>query len=210
MMNSAPVVYVVDDDPSMRRALYRTITAGGWEVQSYASGEEFLAAYDPSRPGCVVLDLRMPNMSGLTVQEHLARREALLPVIFITAFGEIQVAVEAMKKGAIDFLEKPFSNQQLLTCIEQSLNANVRALQAQHVCEERKGRLARLTPREREVMQLLLEGCSNKVVAAELGLHIRTVEVHRQKIMRKMGVCSLVELFRDVALPPAPAGHEVR
>jgi FixJ family two-component response regulator len=200
MMNTEPVVYVVDDDPSMRRALCRTITASGWEVQTYASGKEFLAACEPLRPGCVVLDLRMPSMSGLTVQEHLARREVLLPVIFITAFGEVPVAVRAMKKGAIDFLEKPFSNQRLLRCIEQGLRVNAEALQARYLREKRDAQLAQLTPREREVMQLLLEGRPNKVVAAEFGLHIRTVEVHRHQIMRKMNVCSLVELFRKVSL----------
>jgi two-component system response regulator TtrR len=190
------MIFIVDDDPSMRRALHRIITSAGWQVQIYASGGDFLDAYELSQPGCVVLDLRMPHLSGLTLQELLVAREVFIPVIFITAFGEVSAAVQAMKAGAVDFLEKPFSNQHLLMCIEQAIarDAQLRRAREQHA--DLNARLARLTPREREVLDLVVSGYMNKEIGVQLDIQLRTVEVHRQNGMRKIGVRSVADLSR--------------
>ena len=192
----APIVFVVDDDPSMRRALERTITSAGWVVQTYGLGETFLDAYDPSQPGCVVLDLRMPQISGLAVQEQLAAQKASIPIIFITAFGEVSVAVQAMKAGAVDFLEKPFSSQELLTCIERAIARDREIRRQQDQQADLVARLATLTPREREVLDLVVAGSTTKEVAAQLGIQPRTVEIHRHHVIQKMGVRSAVDLVR--------------
>jgi two-component system response regulator FixJ len=193
-MSIEPIVYVVDDDPSVQRALQRTITSAGWCVATYASGATFLDAYDPAQPGCLILDLRMPQMNGLTVQERLTAMGSRLPIIFLTAFGEVATAVQAMQAGAVDFLEKPFSNQQLLLRIEQAI-----AQDAQHrsVCQQRAARetrLARLTPRERQVFNRVVNGATNKEIAAQLDIQVRTVEMHRQQVMRKLEARSVVDL----------------
>ena len=196
MTADEPIVFVVDDDPSMRRALERTITSAGWVVQTYGLGETFLDAYDPSQPGCVVLDLRMPQISGLAVQEQLAAQEASIPIIFITAFGEVSVAVQAMKAGAVDFLEKPFSSQELLTCIERAIARDRETRRQQDQQADLVARLATLTPREREVLDLVVAGSTTKEVAAQLGIQPRTVEIHRHHVIQKMGVRSAVDLVR--------------
>jgi len=190
-----PIVYVVDDDPSVQRVLERTLTSAGWRVQMYESGPEFLDAFDPDRPGCLILDLRMPRMNGLTVQEKLMAMGSTLPIIFLTAFGDVPTAVQAMQAGAVDFLEKPFSNQQLLRRIEQALEQDTQ-LRAQ--CQRRAARevrLAHLTPREREVLDLIVAGDTNKEIAAQLNIGLRTVEMHRQQVMRKLGARSAVDLM---------------
>ena len=191
-----PIVFIVDDDPSMLRALRRTITAAGWQVHAYLSGGDFLDALEPFQPGCIVLDLRMPHLSGLAIQERLVVREVCLPIIFITAFGEVSVAVQAMKAGAVDFLEKPFSNQRLLMCIEQAVARSTRLLQARERSANLKTRMSRLTLREREVLDLVVSGYMNKEIAAKLNIQLRTVEVHRHQGMRKVEARSVVDLSR--------------
>jgi len=194
-MSIEPIICVVDDDPSVQRVLERTLTSAGWRVQMYASGPAFLDAFDPDRPGCLILDLRMPRMNGLTVQEKLMTMGSTLPIIFLTAFGDIPTAVQAIQAGAVDFLEKPFSNQQLLRLVEQALeqDAQLRAQRQRYV--EREARLAHLTPREREVLDLVVAGDTNKEIAAQLHIGLRTVEMHRQKVMRKLGARSAVDLM---------------
>lgn len=201
-MTKEPVVFVVDDDESMRRALQRMITSAGWEVQTYASGMIFLDAFDPKQAGCVVLDLRMPQMSGLDVQEQLIAHHATIPVIFITAFGEVPVAVQAMKTGAVDFIEKPFSSQQLLTCIARAIASDAEARLRQDERSEIDKRLASLTAREREVLNFVTEGATTKEIALQFGIQPRTVEIHRHHVMQKMQVRSAVELVRLLSTPP--------
>ena len=195
-MTAEPVVFVVDDDESMRRALQRTITSAGWEVQTYDSGVTFLDAFDPKQSGCVVLDLRMPQMSGLDIQERLIAQNATIPVIFITAYGEVPVAVQAMKIGAVDFIEKPFSSHQLLTCISRAIASDAEERLLRDERSEIDQRLASLTTREREVLDFVAEGATTKEIATQLGIQPRTVEIHRHHVMQKMRVRSAVELVR--------------
>ncbi len=198
MSEARPIVYIVDDDPGARRSLAYLVTSVGWEAETFASGQAFLEGCDPSRPACLLLDLRMPRMSGLQLQEELAARNIRLPVIMITAYAEVAAAVRALKAGAIDFIEKPFSDLALLEKINQAVALAVAAA-AEHDAREVLGaRLKRLTPRERDVLQRVAEGQANKQVAAELGLSVKTVEIHRANLMRKMEVTSVAELVRIV------------
>ena len=194
-MSIEPIVYVVDDDLSVQRVLERILTSAGWRVQMYESGPAFLDAFDPDRPGCLILDLRMPRMNGLTVQEKLMTRGLTLPIIFLTAFGDVPTAVQAIQAGAVDFLEKPFSNQQLIRLVEQALEQDARFRAQRQRRAEREARLAHLTPREREVLDLIVAGDTNKEIAAQLGIGLRTVEMHRQQVMRKLGARSAVDLM---------------
>jgi two-component system, LuxR family, response regulator FixJ len=194
-MSIEPIVYVVDDDLSVQRVLERTLTSAGWRVRMYESGPAFLDAFDPNRPGCLILDLRMPRMNGLTVQEKLMAMGSTLPIIFLTAFGDVPTAVQAIQSGAVDFLEKPFSNQQLLRLVEQALEQDAQLRAQRQRRAEREARLAHLTPREREVLNLVVAGDTNKEIAAQLGIGLRTVEMHRQQVMRKLGARSAVDLM---------------
>jgi len=191
-------VFLVDDDPEMLKAIARAVASAGWPVQTYLSGEEFLRAYDPTQAGCVVLDLRMPRVSGLRVQEALTAKNAHIPLIFITGYGDVAVAVQAMKAGAVDFLEKPFSEQLLLACIERAMahDAEMRQVLARRTTFA--ARLARLTRREREVLDLVLAGLLNKQIALRLAISQRTVELHRCRIMQKLHAESAVDLARQV------------
>ncbi len=198
LMPTESIVFLVDDDPEMLKAIARTVTSAGWPVQTYLSGEAFLCAYDPTQGGCVVLDLRMPHVSGLRVQETLRARNAHIPVIFITAYGQVAAAVQAMKAGAMDFLEKPFSEQMLLACIEHAMAHDAQRRQAQTWRTTFAIRLARLTPREREVLDLVLAGLLNKEIAVRLAISQRTVELHRRRIMQKLQAESAVDLGRQV------------
>ena len=199
-MPTEPTVFLVDDDPEMLKAVARTVVSAGWPVQTYLSGEEFLSAYDPPQAGCVVLDVRMPRVSGLRVQEALTARQAHIPVIFITGYGEVEAAVQAMKAGAMDFLEKPFSEQMLLACIEHAMAHDARIRQEQAWRTTFAARLARLTPREQEVLDLVLAGRLNKEIALRLAISQRTVELHRRRIMQKLQAESAVDLARQVFL----------
>lgn len=191
-------VFVVDDDEGVRNSLRFLLKSVGLTTVALASANEFLQAYKPSQPGCLVLDVRMPGMSGLELQQQLNLRGAVIPVIFITGHGDVPMAVEAMQQGAFDFLQKPFRDQDLIDRIQRALerDSRSRAALAQHV--KIRERLESLTPREREVMVLMTRGKANKVMAAELGVSQRTVEIHRARVMEKSGAASLAQLVRMV------------
>lgn len=190
------MIYIVDDDEGMRRALTVLMTTVGYDAIAFAKPAEFLAKFDPEQQGCLVLDVRMPEMSGLEVQQHLNRAGSILPVILVTGHGDIPMAVQAMKDGAFDFLQKPFRDQELLDRINAALkqDAENRAIIEQQV--DLKRRVESLTPREREVMLLVVDGKANKVIAIDLGLSERTVEIHRANVMEKMGARSVAHLVK--------------
>jgi two-component system, LuxR family, response regulator FixJ len=191
-----PTIYIVDDDDSMRQAVTLLLRTVGYTPVAFARPSEFLAKYDPNVHGCLVLDIRMPEMSGLEIQQQLNRAGTLLPVIFITGHGDIPMAVQAMKDGAFDFLTKPFRDQELLDRINNALkqDAENRATIDRHA--DLRSRAEALTPREREVFGLIVEGKANKVVAIDLGLSERTVEIHRSNVMEKMGARSVAHLVK--------------
>ncbi|MBI2959161.1 MAG: response regulator transcription factor [Betaproteobacteria bacterium] len=191
-----PLVSVVDDDEALRDSLRWLLESAGHKVAGYASAEQFLAAYDPAQAGCLVLDIRMPGMSGLELQDELVRRGHPIPVIFITGHGDVPTAVSALKKGAIEFIEKPFHDQSFLALIDNALayDAEVRVEAAKKV--SLAVRFSKLTSREREVMERIIAGRRNKEIADELEVSIKTVEAHRAKIMEKTGAGSLAELVQ--------------
>jgi two-component system response regulator FixJ len=198
MKQRSPIVFVVDDDEAVRNSLRLLVKSIGLAATPLASAQEFLATYDQLQPGCLVLDVRMPGMSGLELQQQLNLRGAVIPVIFITGHGDIPMTVEAMQQGAFDFLQKPFRDQDLIDRIHRALEkdlANRAELGERSRIRERHDTL---TPREREVLALVTSGKLNKVMAAELGLSQRTVEIHRARVMEKMGASSLAQLVRMV------------
>ena len=191
-------VFLVDDDKSLRRALTRLIKSAGYLVQAFASGREFLEYWHGTTQGaaCLVLDVRMPGLTGLDLQRELQSADTLLPIVFITGHGDIPMGVKAMKEGAIDFLPKPVNDKDLLKAIEQAL-ARAREAHAERAdLDDINRRLDTLTPRERQVMQLVVKGYLNKQIAFELGTVEKTVKVHRARVMDKMKVGSLAELVR--------------
>jgi FixJ family two-component response regulator len=198
MKNDVATVFVVDDDEAVRGSLKLLLKALSLPVQAYASAQEFLAGFDPARSGCLVLDIRMPGMSGLELQEELNSRGAMLPIIFITGHGDVPMAVEAMQRGAMDFLQKPFRDQDLLDRINKALDKDRAGRELLGNRERIRARIAGLTPREREVMALVARGNANKVIAGDLELSQRTVEIHRAHVMEKMGANSLAHLVRMV------------
>ncbi len=188
------VVYVVDDDEAVRDSLSVLLRSVGYQAQTFESAVEFLEGFDADQHGCLVADIRMPGMSGLDLQAALNKDGFELPIIFITGHGDVPMAVDAMKSGALDFIQKPFRDQDLLDRINQALQADSERRQS---CEERsvvRARLAALTPREREVMDRVVKGQANKVIALDLGVSQRTVEIHRARVMQKMHARSLAEL----------------
>jgi len=189
-------IFVVDDEPVMRSALRRLFESVGFGVATYASAEEFLVAYQADRVGCLVLDVCMPGMSGLGLQQELAARRIRIPIVFLTGSVDIPVAVEAMKAGATDFLEKPFGKQDLLQRVRGALELapRMRVIESKRAETEKKH--VRLTPRERQVMDLMVLGKLSKTIAYELGTSTRTVEVHRARVMEKMQADSLADLVR--------------
>lgn len=198
MRKPEPTVFVVDDDQAMRKSLHWLIESVGLNVETFPSARRFLESYTPGRPGCLVLDMRMPGISGLELQEKLKARNITIPVIFITGHGDVPMAVRAMKAGAIDFIEKPFNDQLLLDRIQHALEQDAQSRSGQAQRAELAARLALLTPREREVMEMVAEGKPNKVIAAQLGVSAKTVEAHRAKVMEKMQAKSLADLIRMV------------
>ncbi|HVN46850.1 MAG TPA: response regulator transcription factor [Steroidobacteraceae bacterium] len=198
MQQPPPTVYVVDDDEGVRNSLRFLLKSVGLTTRALSSATEFLEAYKQNHPGCLVLDVRMPGMSGIELQQQLNLRGATIPVIFITGHGDIPMAVEAMQHGAFDFLQKPFRDQDLIDRIQRALerDARNRASLAQHV--KIRERFDSLTPREREVLTLMTRGMPNKVMAAQLGVSQRTVEIHRARVMEKSGAESLAQLVRMV------------
>jgi len=198
MKERLPVVFVVDDDEAVRNSLRLLLKSVGLGAIALGSAQEFLDTYDANQPGCLVLDVRMPGMSGLELQQQLNMRGAVIPVIFITGHGDIPMAVEAMQHGAFDFLQKPFRDQDLIDRIQRALakdRSNRAELKERALIRERR---ESLTPREREVLELVASGKPNKVMAADLGVSQRTVEIHRARVMEKMGASSLAQLVRMV------------
>jgi FixJ family two-component response regulator len=198
----------VDDDEAVRSSTKLLLKSVGLPAVTYASAQEFLDNYDPLQPGCVVLDVRMPLMSGLELQQLLNIRGAIIPVIFITGHGDIPMAVEAMQHGAFDFLQKPFRDQDLLDRVQKALEKDrvnrVQLREKTRIQERRES----LTPREREILELMTRGKPNKVMAADLGVSQRTVEIHRARVMEKMGASSLAQLVRMVMDLDQPASGE--
>jgi FixJ family two-component response regulator len=180
----------------MRRALTVLITTIGYQPVAFAKPSEFLAKYDPSQPSCLVLDVRMPEMSGLEVQQHLNKAGSMLPVILVSGHGDIPMAVQAMKDGAHDFLQKPFRDQELIDRINAALKLDAQNRESVDRLADLTSRQASLTPREREVLALVVDGKANKVIAIDLGLSERTVEIHRANVMEKMGARSVAHLVK--------------
>jgi FixJ family two-component response regulator len=191
-----PKVYIVDDDEAVRNSLKLLMKSIGLEAVAFASASAYLESFNPDQPGCIVLDVRMPGMSGLEMQHELNRRHAITPVIFITGHGDIPMAVEAMQNGAFDFLAKPFRDQDLIDRVQRALASDARTREAFRSVGVIRHKFETLTPREREVMNLVVRGKPNKVCAAELGVSQRTVEIHRARVMEKMGADSLAQLVR--------------
>ncbi len=194
--NNAPTVYVVDDDDGMRRALDTLLSTVGYKTAVFSRPSELLANFKLDAAGCLVLDIRMPDMSGLELQQHLNRIGSMLPVIFITGHGDVPMAVQAMKEGAFEFIQKPFRDQDLLDRINHALKQDAENRNTVARRAEVLHRLESLTPRERQVMDLVVEGAANKVMAIDLDLSERTVEIHRAKVMEKMGARSVAHLVK--------------
>jgi len=189
-------IFIVDDDLSVRKSLLRLIRSAGWQGEAFASAQEFLARAPLSRTGCVILDVRMPGMTGTELRDLLAAQKISLPVIFLTGHGDVPTGVDAIKKGAVDFLQKPVNDEALLQAIQQAVERHAAAQIHRHELERIQARLARLTPREREVLEYVIGGCLNKQIAAQLGIGEKTVKVHRGFVMHKMEVTSVAELVR--------------
>lgn len=196
MAEDRAAVVVVDDDASMRGALRNLISSVGLDVSVFASPQEFLQAKHADAPGCLVLDVRMPGMSGLAFQQELAKMGVALPVIFITGHGDVPTTVRAMKAGAVEFLTKPFHDQELLDAIHSAIERDRARRRDAVIVDEMRTRYCQLTEREREIMKLVVAGRANKQIAADLGLSEVTVKVHRGQVMRKMRTRSLPELVR--------------
>jgi len=195
---SPATVFVVDDDEAVRDSLALLLRSVELAVATFSNAHEFLDSYDPAAPGCLILDVRLPGMSGLELQQRLADDGADLPIVFITGHGDVPMAVRAMRRGAVDFLQKPFSDQELLDRAQQALAEQSQRRQQSESKAEIAQRIRSLTPREHEVMELIVEGLANKVIANRLGTSQRTVEVHRASVMRKMQADSVARLVHLV------------
>lgn len=191
-----PTVYIVDDDQAVRRAMELLMQSVGLNHEIFHSADEFLAGHSNERAGCLVLDIRMPGLGGLELQEKLNELGSTLPIIFITGHGDVPMAVEAMQKGAVDFIQKPFRDQELLDQVSEALKTDAARRTARDQKAAVTERLGKLTRREREVMDLVVTGKPNKVIAYELGVSQRTVEIHRARVMEKMEARSLADLVR--------------
>lgn len=200
MNETDQTVFVVDDDEEVRDSLAVLFQSVGLTVRQYGSAQDFLDDYDPHRSGCLVLDIRMPGMSGTELQERLRDRRATLPVIMVTGHGDVSLAVRSMKAGALDFLQKPFNEQDLLDLVHHALANDAKRRSESSRRQAVIDRLASLTPREREVMELIVDGKANKNIASALGVSRRTVEIHRARVMKKAGAGSLAELVGMVLL----------
>ena len=194
--DTKPVVFVVDDDASMRRAVSNLIRSIGFRAEAFATAQEFLAVNPPDAPSCLILDVRLPQISGLDIQAELIKTQKQLPIIFITGYGDIPMSVKAMKAGAVEFLTKPFRDQDLLDAVSVALERSRLNRTNEKAATELRAKFQRLTPREQEVMALVTGGFLNKQIAAELGVSEITVKVHRGNVMKKFGVKSLADLVK--------------
>lgn len=201
MVNAEPTIFVVDDEQPVRDSLQSLLESLRFDAETFASAQDFLSAYDPARPGCLVLDVRMPRMSGLELQQELNARRFHIPVIIITGHGDIPMAVRAMKAGAIDFIEKPFNEQMLLERIQHALTADARQRREDAERQTLRVRIEALTIRQREVLERVIAGKPNKVIAIELGISTKTVEAHRAKVMERLEAHSVAELTALCILP---------
>lgn len=206
-MTADGTIHIVDDDEAIRDSLSLLLGAAGYEVAAYPSAEAFLVA-STHGPGCVLIDVRMPGMGGLELQEELARHGRRIPVILMTGHADVPLAVKAMKAGAVDFVEKPFDEKAMLTAIQRAFTLGLEAARAEAEGNQIGSRLAHLTPREREVLEALVAGKANKIIAYELSISPRTVEIHRARVMEKMEARTLSDLVRmalSVGLGPKHA-----
>lgn len=199
-MNPEGKVFIVDDDQAMRQSLRWLLESAGLEVETFDSAQRFLDAYYPGRAGCLLLDVRMPGMSGLDLQAYLKRQEIAIPIVIITGHGDVGMAVQAMRMGAMDFVEKPFGDEALLASLWRALDQGQRDRDRRARQAEILANLATLTPREHEVMDMVTGGRSNREIAETLGVSAKTVEVHRSRVMEKMQAGSLAELVRMAVL----------
>jgi len=191
-----PTAYVVDDDESIRTLWRWLMESNGIAVRTFATAAEFIESYRNGSAGCLVLDLKLPGMSGLELQEYLTRRDIEIPIVFVTGHGDVPAAVSAIKGGAVDFIQKPFSHREVLSIIEKAFQRDAEIRERRTRQSRIAGRLATLTGREQEVLQRVIEGKPNKIIAAELHISMKTVEFHRAKVMEKMGVTSVAELVQ--------------
>ncbi len=196
MTDDAATVFIVDDDEAVRDSLSMLMRSVSQKAETFSSAREFLEQYDPERSGCLVLDIRMPGMSGMELHQELSDRGAILPIIFVTGHGDVPMAVEAMQRGAVDFLQKPYRDQDLLDRINAALDLDTKNRAELGQVDTIRERIETLTPREREVMEMVVNGKANKVIAADLGVSQRTVEIHRGRVMEKMRARSLAHLVR--------------
>ena len=189
-------IYIVDDDEAVRDSLRWLLEANGYAVRSFAGAEEFLAAYDPDQVGVLIADIRMPGMSGLELQETLIARKAPLPIVFITGHGDVPMAVSTMKKGAVDFLEKPFNEADLRALVANMLEQARERVREAHAQRDQQAVLSRLTAREQQVLERIVAGRLNKQIAGDLNISIKTVEAHRANIMEKLEVTTVADLMK--------------
>lgn len=195
-MTRPATVHVVDDDEAVRSSLRLLLKSVGMPTLTYASAREFLDQWRDDQAGCLVLDVRMPGMSGIELQAELNQRGAIIPVIFISGHGDIPMAVEAIQHGAFDFLQKPFRDQELIDRVQRAIDSDAQNRRELAEQDTLRARYQSLTPREQEVLKLVTQGKANKVMAADLGVSQRTVEIHRARVMEKMGARSLAQLVR--------------
>ncbi len=197
-MESKNIVYIVDDDPDVLDATCMLLESTGLETQRFNSAMSFLNSINQNSQGCIVLDVRMPNMSGLKLQSEIMRREICLPIIFITGHGDVPMAVEAMKNGALEFFQKPFRDQEFIDCVYGALDINQQSLNNLNRVHSIQRRIATLTKREQQIMQYMTEGHITKVIADKLAISPRTVETHRARVMEKMQAKTLAQLIHMV------------
>jgi FixJ family two-component response regulator len=199
MIPPGSLIFLIDDDPSVRKGVSRLLRSAGYRSEAFESASDFLAREQYPGPACVIVDVRMPGLNGMDLQETLIRCEREEQLVFITGHGDISMCAQAMKAGAVDFLPKPFREDELLQCVERALARSAEQRRRRAETNEAQCRLDLLTPREREVMQLVVTGMLNKQIAAELGTAEKTVKVHRGRMMRKLNVVSVAELVKLTA-----------
>tara|TARA_R110000772_G_scaffold60576_2_gene136797 strand:+ start:36217 stop:36834 length:618 start_codon:yes stop_codon:yes gene_type:complete len=197
-MTAEATVYLVEDDDAVRDSLQMVLESVGHKVASYSRADAFLKDYSVDMAGCMVLDIRMPGMNGMELQRQLNARNSILPIIFVTGHGDVPMAVDAMQRGAVDFVQKPYREEELLGKIQQAITADIENRADLEEKHKIRAKLTDLTPRETQVMELMIEGKANKVIAYDLDISQRTVEIHRARVMEKMGVRSLAHLVRMV------------